>query len=157
VTLPPFQVLLETHQDDVYRFLVRTVGLPEAEDCLQETFLSALGAYPKLRHDDNLRGWLMSIAHRKAIDHHRQSLRRAMPEGDLRAVAGSATAPAGDGRGEVWEWVRRLPPKQLMAVAHRYVNDLPYRDIARLMGCTEEAARRNVHEGVKRLREVYLA
>jgi DNA-directed RNA polymerase specialized sigma24 family protein len=41
-------------------------------------------------------------------------------------------------------------------VAHRFVNDLAYRDIGRLMGCTEAAARRSVHEGLKRLKKEYL-
>ncbi|MFY9613970.1 MAG: sigma-70 family RNA polymerase sigma factor, partial [Candidatus Dormiibacterota bacterium] len=56
---------------------------------------------------------------------------------------------------DLWESVRELPPKQRIAVAHRFINDLAYREIARLMGTSEEAARRNVHEALVRLREVH--
>jgi RNA polymerase sigma-70 factor (ECF subfamily) len=54
---------------------------------------------------------------------------------------------------ELWSQVRELPPKQRAAVAHRYVTDLSYREIGELLDCSEEAARRNVHEGLKKLRE----
>ena len=75
--LPPFQSLLDRHRGDVLGFLIASVGPQDAEDCFQETFLAALRAYPRLEHQNNLRSWLMTIAHRKAIDHHR---RRARPE-----------------------------------------------------------------------------
>jgi RNA polymerase sigma factor (sigma-70 family) len=49
--------------------------------------------------------------------------------------------------------VARLPPKQRAAVALRFAADLAYREVAEALGSSEEAARRNVHEGLKRLRE----
>ena len=54
---------------------------------------------------------------------------------------------------ELWRAVRELPPKQRSAVALRYVGDLRYRDVARALDCSEEAARRSVHDGLKSLRE----
>jgi RNA polymerase sigma factor (sigma-70 family) len=48
--------------------------------------------------------------------------------------------------------VAALPPKQRAAVALRFACDLPHREIAAALGTSEEAARRNVHEGIKRLR-----
>ena len=69
--LPPFQRLLDEHRTDVYRFLVAAVGRQAADDCFQETFLSALRAYPHLRDANNLRGWLFTIATRKTLDHWR--------------------------------------------------------------------------------------
>ena len=157
MSLPPFQHLLDLHQSEVYRFLVATVGAQEADDCFQETFMSALRAYPGLKRNENLRGWLFTIASRKAVDHHRAAGRRARPADDTVLGAVAAPAPgvdAADGMA-LWTMVRRLPPKQLHAVAHRYLNDLDYREIAEITGGTEEAARRNVHEGVKKLREAY--
>ncbi len=59
------------------------VGRGEAEDCFQETFLAALRAYPRLDDTSNLRGWLLTIAHRKAIDHHRANGRRPMPVAEV--------------------------------------------------------------------------
>ncbi len=154
VRLPPFQALLDEHRDDVYRFLVASLGRDEADDCFQETFISALRAYPRLRDGSNLRSWLFTIAHRKAIDAHRARARRAVPVEEVpeRADAG---AQALNGEPELWRAVRGLPAKQQAAVLHRYVNDLAYADIGRVMGCSEDAARRSVHEGLKKLRTVW--
>ena len=76
VELQPFQAFMDTHRNDVYRFLVSCVGHEEADDCFQETFLSALRAYPRLEDSSNLRGWVLTIAYRKAIDAHRSRKRR---------------------------------------------------------------------------------
>jgi RNA polymerase sigma factor (sigma-70 family) len=151
VWLPPFQAFLDEHREHVYRFIVASVGAQDAEDCFQETLLSALRAYPKLRSNDNLRGWVLTIAHRKALDCHRARAKRPVPVGDLPEQA--ATANGFGGESELWSSVRDLPEKQRAAVVLRFANDLAHREIGLVLGCSEEAARRNVHEGVKTLRE----
>ncbi len=55
----------------------------------------------------------------------------------------------------LWALVRELPPKQRTALALRYVADAAYEEIATVMATSEEAARRNVHEALKRLRLEY--
>lgn len=152
MTLPPFQKLLDAHGRDVHRFLVATVGRPDTDDCYQETWLAALRAYPRLRDAGNLRGWVLTIAHRKAIDHLRSSGRTAVLVAEPPEASGPGPAPADE---ELWSHVRRLPPKQRAALALRYVADAPYDQISAVMGTSEEAARRNVHEGLKRLRLEY--
>src|SRR6478672_9632183 len=95
--LPPFQRFLEEHRDAVWRFLAASVGPHEADDCFQETFIAALRAYPRLRADSNLRGWVRTIAHRKALDSHRARTRRALPVGGpdaLEPAAGGTPAQA---------------------------------------------------------------
>ena len=154
VRLPPFQALLDEHRDDVYRFLVASLGRQEADDCFQETFLAALRSYPELRDATNLRAWLFTIAHRKAIDAHRARARRAVPVDEVPEQA-DAGGLGLDGEPELWRAVRGLPAKQRAAVLHRYVNDLAYADIGQVMGCSEDAARRSVHEGLKKLRAVW--
>jgi RNA polymerase sigma factor (sigma-70 family) len=152
--LPPFQLLIDRHAADVMAVLRGAVGRGGAEDCFQETFLSALRAYPKLDDGRNLRGWLITIAHRKAIDHHRARGRQPVPVADVTEVPGGENAfePALDGNG-VWAAVGALPPKQRAAVTLRYASDLPHAEIASALGCTPEAARRSLHEGIKRLRK----
>jgi RNA polymerase sigma factor (sigma-70 family) len=145
VSLPPFQRFLDLHSEDVWRLLRAAVGAQAAEDCYQETFLAALRAYPRLRPGSNLRAWVLTIAHRKAIDHHRR--RRTVP---LEAVPESATRAAD---GTIWSAVRQLPERQRAAVLLRFMGDLSHREIAGAIGCSEEAARRSLHEGLKRLRE----
>ncbi len=127
------------------------VGRSDADDCFQETFLAALRAYPKLSDDRNLRGWLLTIAHRKAIDHHRANGRRPLPVAEVtEAQTDPVELPREDG---IWTMVAELPPKQRAAVALRYACDLPHAEIAAALGCSPDAARRSLHEGIKRLRK----
>jgi RNA polymerase sigma factor (sigma-70 family) len=154
VRLPPFQALLDAHRGDVYRFLVAQVGPTDADDAFQETWISALRAYPRLKNADNLRGWLLRIAQRKAIDAHRARGRRPLPSDSLPDTAAAPAGPAPeDGEPALWQAVRRLPPKQRAAVFCRSVLGMPYDELAEVLDSSEEAARRNVHEGLKTLRE----
>jgi DNA-directed RNA polymerase specialized sigma24 family protein len=163
VDLPPFQALIDAHGRDVHRFLIASVGRVDADDCYQETWISALRAYPRLRDGSNLRGWILTVAHNKAIDHVRAGSRRAIPVPDApeladthgRAHDGGGDPAAGGPSAGVWGHVRELPPKQRTAVALRFVVDAAYAEIAAVMATSEEAARRNVHEGLTRLRKEY--
>jgi RNA polymerase sigma factor (sigma-70 family) len=152
VKLPPFQQLLDAHGRDVHRFLVASVGSVDADDCYQETWVAALRAYPRLRDASNLRSWILTVAHRKAIDFIRARSRRAVPVADV-PERGTLVAPLPDE--ELWDQVRRLPPKQRTALALRYVVDAGYGEISAAMGTSEEAARRNVHAALIRLRTEY--
>jgi len=152
VHLPPFQRLVDDHAAELHRFLVASVGPTEADDCLQETLISALRAYPRLRHADNLRAWLYTIAHRKATDAVRRA--RRAPHADLESTppARIAAPPHEPRDDQLWAAVRTLPPKQGAAIVHRYVFDLAYREVGERMGISEEAARQNVSAGLARLR-----
>ena len=150
---PPFQTLLDRHADDVLRYLRASVGADEAEDCFQETFIAALRAYPRLRDAGNLRGWLLTIAHRKALDAHRARGRRPVPVADAEPAprADAAVAPARDPA--LWRAVRRLPDKQRSAVFLRFAGDLDYAAIGATIGCSEVAARQNVRAGLATIRK----
>src|SRR3954465_10660765 len=151
MSLPPFQLALDEHRDSLMRFLAATVGPQEADDCLQETLIAALRAYPRLRRDSNVRAWLFTIARNKALDEHRARVRRPVP---VLAVPEAATGgEGGGGDPELWDSVRELPPKQRAAVVLRYVNDFSHREVAAVLDCSEEAARRSLHEGLSKLRK----
>jgi RNA polymerase sigma factor (sigma-70 family) len=154
VNLPPFQQVFDEHSRTVFRFLVASVGRDAADDCFQETFLSALRAYPRLRHADNLRGWLLTIAHRKALDHHRARARYAVPVADVPEVGvqQDGLAPADD---DLRALVRSLPPKQRAAVVLHHLLDMPFADVGRVLDSSEEAARRSAFEGLRKLRLEY--
>jgi RNA polymerase sigma factor (sigma-70 family) len=149
VTPEPFQRFLDAHRDDVWRLLVASVGRDAADDCFQETFLAALRAWPRTT-PENPRAWILTIAHRKAIDHVRARDRRAVPFGDLPEVPAAPAPEPADA--EVWGRVHALPPKQRAAVLLRFAGDLSHREVAVALGTSEEAARRNAHEGLKKLR-----
>jgi RNA polymerase sigma factor (sigma-70 family) len=157
--LPPFQGFLEEHLDPVRAFLRGMVGPNDADDCLQETFIAALRAYPRA-HAGNLRAWVFTIARRKAIDHQRSRSRGEQPMADVEHVVDrtNSAAPADAGVGmsprdsAIWAAVAELPPGQRAAVVLRFAVDLRYREVGEALGISEEGARRNVHEGLKKLR-----
>ncbi len=180
--LPPFQRFLDAHREEVWRLLRASVGPDQAEDCFQETFIAALRAYPRLRANSDLRAWVLTIAHRKALDSHRAQARRAVPVADVAAAGGDGANRAG-GRADtragrrsaseasrnngnspspaiqtderLWQAVRELPERQRSAVVLRCVGDLPHREIAAAIGCSPDAARRSLHEGLAKLRETF--
>lgn len=152
----PFQRFLDEQRDVVWRFAVASVGRQEADDVFQETFLAAMQAYPRLRAGSNHQAWILTIAHRKAIDHFRAHKRRGGWErvGEVPEVAVHDDQPTDD---ELWEQVRALPDKQRAALTLRYAADLDYTAIGKATGTSADAARKNVHEAMRKLRQETIA
>lgn len=145
----PFQAFLDDHREAVLGFLRAMLGPEEAEDAFQETLIAALRGYPRMdgRHP---RAWVMTIARRKAIDHHRARARRPEP----RAVLPEQGVTDEVADRAVWGAVAALPDGQRAAIALRYAADLPYREIASALETTEQAARRRVADGLRNLRQM---
>jgi RNA polymerase sigma factor (sigma-70 family) len=153
--VPPFEEFLEANRVGVHRFLTVAVGPDEADDCFQETFLAALRAYPRLTDGSRLDRWILRIASRKALDHHRRRTRHAVPSADPPEPWGAAAEPESPAADDpLWDAVRALPPRQRVAVVHRHVLDRSYAEIAELMDASEATVRANVYQGTKRLREM---
>lgn len=138
----------------VLRVCRAVLGPADAEDAWSETFLAALRAYPDLPPDANVSAWLVTIAHRKAIDVHRAAARRPV------AVAALPERPSREGRpedwdGDLWHALADLPTRQRHAVAYHYLAGLPYREVAEITGGSTDAARRAAADGMRRLRETY--
>src|SRR3954463_4439207 len=148
MALPPFQRFLDEHADAMWRICAASVGRDEADDAFQEACIAALRAYPRLRPDSNLRAWVLTIAHRKALDVHRARGRRPVPVPDVGEHLGADDGAAPDtAGGDHWERVRALPPRQRAVLTLRYAADLTHAEIALALGCTEEAARRAASDG----------
>jgi len=137
-------------------------GAVDAEDAWSETFLAALRAYPELRAGSNVRGWLVTIAHNKAIDLLRARTRMPVPAGEIseRASGGRLHVEPAAERAELADSelhgaVAGLPPKQRGAVVYRYLADMSYAEVAALLECSEAAARRSAADGIARLRRHY--
>jgi RNA polymerase sigma factor (sigma-70 family) len=156
--LAPFEHVIAEHGAVVLRVCRALLEPADAEDAWSETFLAALEAYPRLRPDSDVRGWLTTIAHRKAIDQLRGKGRRAIPAGDLpeRVAVGRdgdpCAAPPDDA---LWDALRALPPKQRGAVAYHHLAGLPYAEVGALLDSSEAAARRSAADGLARLRATY--
>ena len=141
-------MLLERHSEDVWRTLRAMVGAQAAEDCFQETFLAALRAYPRLRPDSN-------AARLAADDRPQQGDRPPAPrtrDERRRDRRGRPSDPRRRPTAAIWSAVAALPPRQRAAVALRYIGDLSHREIAAAIGCSEEASRRSLHDGLATLR-----
>ncbi|MFC1418384.1 RNA polymerase sigma factor [Streptacidiphilus cavernicola] len=151
---PPFEQLVTDHGPMVLRVVRAVVGPHDAEDAWSETFLAALKAYPELPGDADLTAWLVTVAHRKAIDVVRAAGRRAVP------VAALPERPSRTGRPEDWDpdlWaaLKALPERQRQTVAYHYLAGLPYKEIAALIGGSTDAARRAAADGIRALRGSY--
>jgi RNA polymerase sigma factor (sigma-70 family) len=153
----PFETVVATHGATVLRVCRAVLGAADADDAWSETFLSAMKAYPGLPAGANLEAWLVTIAHRKAIDVIRATARRAIPVAE---TAGNVTAPTADSPGpdlgsDVAGAVAGLPAKQKQAVVYHYLAGLPYVDVAAILGGSTDAARRAAADGIATLRRTY--
>ena len=151
---PPFEKVVEEHGGTVLRVCRVIVGIHDAEDAWSETFLAAMRSYPDLPDDANAEAWLVTIAHRKAIDVLRARKRQPAPVGEIPEVPTELGLP-GSEDGDLWQAVAALPEKQRQAVAYHYVAGLAYAEIADILGGTTDAARRAAADGVKNLRKNY--
>jgi RNA polymerase sigma factor (sigma-70 family) len=145
VAIPPFERFYEEHRSEVLAFLRRRIGTERAEDAFQETFLRALQAYPRLRHGEHLRAWILTIARNVAID----ALRRARTHDELVEPGAEDGRPAYE---ELAELTDGLPPKERAAVVLRYGYDLSYDQIASALASSPDAARQAASTGVRTLR-----
>ena len=148
-----FEKVVDQHSGTVLRVCRVVLGTHDAEDAWSETFLSAMNAYPDLPETANVEAWLVTIAHRKAIDVLRAAKRRPLPVDRLPEEPHEQRVPLGNT--ELWDAVAELPDKQRQAVAYHYVAGLPYADIAAILGGNADAARRAAADGIKALRRKY--
>jgi len=153
MTKPPFENVVTRHGATVLRVARAVLGHADADDAWSETFLAAMKAYPDLPADANVEAWLVTIAHRKAIDITRAAARRAIPVPD--APERPTPNHADEHDLELTEAVAALPPKQRQAVAYHYLAGLPYAEIATLLDSSAAAARRAAADGIATLRRTY--
>ncbi|GAA1990156.1 sigma-70 family RNA polymerase sigma factor [Amycolatopsis minnesotensis] len=146
--------MVAEHGPAVLRVCRAVLGPADAEDAWSDTFLAALRAYPELGEDANVEAWLVTIAHRKAIDVVRRASRQATPT-DRVPERPSETGRPDDWDGDLWRALAALPPKQRAAVAYHYLTGLPYAEIAAITGGSADAARRAAADGMKALRKNY--
>lgn len=150
----PFDPIATRHGPTVLRVVRAVLGpTADADDAWAETYLAALRAWPDLRPDSNVEGWLVTIAHRKAIDVVRRRARQAVAVGDVFDRPGGESIPEPRDPA-VWSALAALPDKQRRCVAYHHVAGLPHAEVASLVGGSEAAARKASSDGVRRLRAI---
>ena len=150
----PFERIVDRHGPTVLRVCRAVVGPGEADDAWSETFLAALRTYPNLPAEANIEAWLVTIAHRKAIDIIRARARAALPV-DQPPERPSTVGLPGQGDRQLWADVAALPDRQRQAVAYHFLAGLPHRAVAEIIGGTTDAARRAAADGIRSLRRTY--
>jgi RNA polymerase sigma factor (sigma-70 family) len=148
----PFETVVADHGTTVLRVCRAVLGPVDADDAWSETFLAAMKAYPQLPDNANVEAWLVTIAHRKAIDVTRARTRAAIPT-DTLPEASDAGPPERDD--DLADALAGLPNKQRHAVAYHYLAGLPYNEVAAILGGTATAARRSAADGIATLRRTY--
>jgi RNA polymerase sigma factor (sigma-70 family) len=148
----PFETVVTDHGPTVLRVCRAIVGPVDADDAWSDTFLAAMKAYQDLPADANVEAWLVTIAHRKAIDITRARSRHAIPTA---TVPETPTAPAQERDDDLVDALKLLPDKQKHVVAYRYLAGLPYAEVAAIVGGSTDAARRAAADGIAALRRTY--
>jgi RNA polymerase sigma-70 factor (ECF subfamily) len=130
---------------------------PDAEDCLQETFLRAFRSYGRVRAGTNYRAWLYKIATNTARSHWKRKRRSEISTSDLDPDLQSGEMSVANRveqkalLAEVTRAVEALPDQQRAALIMRKYQELSYAEIAAALECTESAARANVYQAVRKL------
>ncbi|WP_375404879.1 RNA polymerase sigma factor [uncultured Amnibacterium sp.] len=143
----PFERIVAEHGDVVWRVCRGLLPEHDAEDAWSETFLAALHAWDRFE-GDRVRGWLATIAHRKALDVLRASARIVIPE---EGVPDSPVPERGRDL-DLWAALARLPDGQRAAVVHHHLAGLPFDEVALVTGTTPAAARKAGSDGIRTLR-----
>jgi RNA polymerase sigma-70 factor (ECF subfamily) len=155
-----FDEVLARYQDELYRFAAHlTRNRADADDLYQETLLKAYRAFGRLDGGANHRAWLYKIATNAFLSDRRKRGREGQLDGGQAEAIPAAAADqaarldARDLLREVEAFVDGLPLKQRVALVQRKYHDLSYAEIAANLRCSEAAARANVHEALRKLRE----
>ena len=158
VDIPTLAMLVDRHSQELYAYLWRMLmDAEDAEDCLQQTFLQAHRNLGRLRPDSNLRAWLYRVAGnvgRSCLRKRRRQVAWVVDD-----VAEDLPAEGDDPAQNLEHaWIReamlRLPPRQHEALILRKYQELDYEAIARVQGNSPQAARANVYQALKRLRQL---
>jgi RNA polymerase sigma factor (sigma-70 family) len=155
MTKQPFETVVLTHGPTVLRVCRAVVGDVDADDAWSETFLAALKAYSDLPPDANVQAWLVTIAHRKAIDVVRARARRAIPVAEPAQAVPDPDRRDLDLELDLIDALAGLPPRQQQSVAYHFLGGLPYADVAAIVGGSADAARRAAADGIATLRRTY--
>ena len=150
----PFQPFFASQRGAVLRLLVGMVGPDDAEDCFQDTFLKALRAWPPADTHGRLDSWVLTIAHRTAIDLLRTRGREVatdeLPEQPV--VAEDERVLAALDADELWQAIAGLAPMQRATIVLRAVLDYSHAQSADVLDTSEDAARRSYADGIQALR-----
>ncbi len=156
-----FDRLMNLHQKKVYRIALGILGdHDEAADVVQEVFIRAFRSLKDFKFQSRFSTWLHRIAVNYSISRIRR--RKLHDHLSLSEVSHRLTSSLGrPGRelalknlgAEIESAVASLPPKQRAIFVMHYQEELPHKEIARIMGRSEGAIKSSYCQAVKKLRK----
>ena len=160
---PPFEQIMQRHEREILRYLLRVSGNgADAADLFQETWLRAYRAYPRLEPESEVRPWLYAIAVNLCRNRARDGARRArvIVSVEEKNPAGERLGHANRGFSEndgyaavrMRELIAALPTKQREALYLRCFAGLDYVEMAAAMDCSEQSARANVSQAIRKIK-----
>ncbi|GAI33148.1 unnamed protein product [marine sediment metagenome] len=157
-----FAEIIEHYQVPIIRYLYRLTGDYEvAQDLAQDTFLQAYKGILKTKSELSFKAWLYRIATNNALQlRRRKRLLSFIPFTDLRkSDISTMEAPPGcaEERIAIKEALLKVPDKQRTCMVLHFVEGLKYREIAEILGISEEAVRKRVARGSREFRKIYNA
>ena len=154
-----FDILVRRHQKGLWRLVRRYVKSDaDAADVTQLAFVRAFRGLARFRGTATVRSWLYRIAINCSLSWLRDHRREQPAEIGEDALTAENPAPAqlsaGDDRVRLRGAIAHLPPKQKLVLELRVFDDLSFKEVADLAGCSENTAKVNFHYAVKRLRDI---
>lgn len=147
-----FEALYRMYSGRVYGLCVRlTSDRAEAEDCTQETFITAWQKLPDFRGESRLMTWLHSIAYRQVIGRQRASVRQATHLSAVASDVNEADRPELGERRDLEIAISRLPERAREAFVLQKVYGYSHGEVADIMGITSGACKAQVHRALKLL------
>ena len=146
-----FESLLMENRLAVERFVKFHVSGPDAEDILQETYLAAYQAFPRLQDRAAFKPWLLSIARNKWRDWYRKQARRPdTPVEELPDVAAEE-----DPDTAVGETLDRLGDRDARMLRLFYLERLSQKEIARQLSIPTGTVKSRLSTARERFRTAY--
>lgn len=154
-----FETLVRRYQQPVFYLCLRYLkNDADAADATQRAFVKAYQGLDGFRGQASFRTWLFRIAINLSLNHlrdHKRERPAPLAEDTLVEAATGAQRLLGRERSRALRAaIDELPPKQRMVLELRVWSELPFKEVAELADCSENAAKVNFHYAVKRLREI---
>jgi len=154
-----FDELVNRNKDKMFSLTYRMTGVREtALDMVQETFFTAYKELGKFRGEAAFSSWLYRIAANRVMNHIRRGrllsfLSLSREETPEPSYIPDDAAASGELHREMYQAVAALPPMQKLIFNMRFYEELPFREIASILGRSESTVKTGYQKAVEKLRQ----
>jgi len=168
-----FEHLLRKHKRPVYNFVKRQVGSEStSEDLVQEVFLRVIKGAASYKREAKFTTWIYTIARNLCVDQsrrakHRRAVSLDQPlsgsDGEQRGTMGDRVPDRGPAvdrqaigqelKGKLEEAIAKLNEEQREVFLMREYSNLPFKEIADIVGCPENTVKSRMRYALERLRQ----